>query len=331
MKNFANSIVILTVLSVAAQAFAQEPKPKRPPTWEEKKAARFKPITDQQQQLIAKAVPGKATITPKHDRRVLVFYRCEGFIHTSIPIANLAVQEMGRKTGAFKVDLADTYDVFDAGNLKKYDCLIFNNTTHLKFRDPKQEQALLDFVASGKGFAGFHAASDNFNAHPNCCEMVGGRFNGHPWGAGGNWAFKLDDPGHALNRAFNGSGFWHQDEIYQYRPDSYQGPEVLRVLVSLDMTKKAVTDPLKNPRNERYQKDYGTGPREVAVSWVREYEKGRVFYTNFGHREDTYWDPMILAHMLDGVQYAIGDLEADALPTAKAPAKSPALAPEKSK
>ena len=71
------------------------------------------------------------------------------------------------------------------------------------------------------------------------------------------------------------------------------------------------------------------GPREVPVSWLRKAGDGRVFYTNFGHREDTFTKPAILKHMLDGIQYAIGDLEADATPTAQAGAKQPALSPAK--
>jgi type 1 glutamine amidotransferase len=247
----------------------------------------------------------------------LVFYRCEGFIHTSIPHGNLAVQEMGRKTKAFGVDLADTYDVFTSQNLSKYDCILLNNTSKLQFPQPSQMNAFLDFVLQGGGLAGIHAASDNFGRHPECLALVGGVFNGHPWGAGGNWAFKLDDPGHVLNKAFQGRGFWHTDEIYQYKPESYAGPEVLRILVSLDMTKQEVTSKIDD------------GPREVPVSWLREADQGRVFYTNFGHREDTFANPVILRHMLDGIQYALGDLEADAMPTAKIPPKEPALAPEK--
>ncbi len=147
--------------------------------------------------------------------------------------------------------------------------------------------------------------------------MVGGIFNGHPWGAGGTWAFKLDDPDHVLNKAFDGNGFWHQDEIYQYHPESYVGPESLRVLVSLDMSKQEVSDRIDD------------GPREVPVSWVRRAGEGRVFYTNFGHREETFANPVILRHMLDGIQYAIGDLEADAAPTAQIEATKPSLAPAK--
>ncbi|MCB1123865.1 MAG: ThuA domain-containing protein, partial [Verrucomicrobiae bacterium] len=76
---------------------------------------------------ISSAQPGRATAKPAEDRKVLVFYRCEGFIHTSIPWGNFALQEMARKTGAFSVDLADQYSVFNKANLKQYDAIIFNS------------------------------------------------------------------------------------------------------------------------------------------------------------------------------------------------------------
>ena len=91
---------------------------------------------------------------------------------------------------------------------------------------------------------------------------------------------------------------------------------MLRVLVSLDMTKDEVA------------KKIDDGPREVPVSWVRTAGDGRVFYTNFGHREESYRNRMILRHMLDGIQFALGDLAGDAKPTAQAPARQPALAPD---
>ncbi len=314
------SLALLLSGVVLAGAHAQDK------TWEQRKAETFPKINDSQQMSIMEAVPEKSTATPKANRRVLVFYRCEGFIHTSIPFGNLATQEMGRKTGAFQVDLADTYDVFTKENLAKYDAVILNNTTHLKFPEAAQEEALLEFVASGKGVVGYHSASDNFYAHPKAAAMIGGQFNGHPWNAGGTWAFKLDDSSHPLNKAFGGKGFWHQDEIYQYRPDTYQGPEVLRLLVSLDMSKDAVMAPIKG---DSTQGGYPPGPREVPVSWVRSYDKGRVFVTNLGHRNETFWNPAVLQHMLDGIQFAVGDLEVDTTPTAELQGKTPALAPEK--
>lgn len=312
MKKIACLIVLVALFPsvVLSQDKAADP-------WQKKKAERFKPLSDDIKQKIADAVPAEATAKPQKARRILAFYRCEGFIHGSIPHGNQALEEMARKTGAFTVDLEDTYDVFTAENLKKYDAIVLNNTTRMAFPEPSQMNAFMDFVSNGGGLVGFHAASDNFSRHPEALALVGGVFNGHPWGAGGKWAFKLDDPGHVLNKAFEGRGFWHTDEIYQYKPESYVGPEVLRILVSLDMTKDEVASKIKD------------GPREVPVSWVRTAGDGRVFYTNFGHRDDTFRNPVILRHMLDGIQYALGDLEADAVPTAKASPKNAAFATAK--
>ena len=303
------SAVTLVVLLLPAMKVRAE-------TWEEKKAARFKPLSENQKQSIAAAIPNMLAANSKAKRRILVFYRCEGFIHTSIPHANECIRQMSEKSKAFDVDFADTYEVFTRDNLAQYDAVLLNNTTGMRFEQPQARDAFLDFVSGGKGLIGFHAASDNFKRHPECSRMVGGIFAGHPWGAGGNWAFKLDDPDHVLNAAFNGKGFWHTDEIYQYNPDSYVGTSVLRILVSLDMSKEAVYSRIND------------GPREVPVSWIRNVGKGRLFYTNFGHREDTFANPMVVKHMLDGIQFALGDLKADATPTDQLTNTNAAPAPE---
>ncbi len=314
-------------ICVAALSLSAQDAKKKPTTWEEKKAERFTPITDEQRASIAAAIPKKATAKPKTSRSVLVFYRCETFIHTSIPIGNLALEKLGGVTDAFSADLADTYDVFNAENLEKYDAVIFNNTTSLVFENDAQRKALMDFLAAGKGVVGIHAAGDNFYKWPEGAAMIGGQFNGHPWTAGGKWAFQLDDAKHPLNAGFGGKGFWHTDEIYQYKPDTYAGPEKLRILVSLDMSKPAVADLLKDKKFAKYEEQYGKGPRQVPVSWLQEFGGGRVFFTNLGHREDTFWNPAVLQHYLDGIQYALGDLEADATPTAKAGDLMKAMAP----
>ena len=310
MKILASLIAFLATMQVALAQDSADP-------WIKKKADSFKPLSAEQTAAIENAAPTAAAAKPKKARRLLVFYRCEGFIHSSIPHANLALETMGKKTGAFKVDLADTYDVFNTENLKQYDGILLNSTTGMQFPKPEQQNAFLDFVSGGKGLAGIHAASDNFGRHPECRAIVGGEFGGHPWNAGGNWAFKLDDPEHVLNKAFAGKGFWHSDEIYQYKPETYVGTKVLRVLVSLDM------------KQDEVSKIINDGPREVPVSWLRKAGDGRVFYTNFGHRDDTFTKPAILQHMLDGIQYALGDLAADATPTAEAGPKQAALAPAK--
>lgn len=323
--------ITCVTLASACLLFAQNKAKEAPQTWEEKAAARFGDNpTAEHKAAIDKAIP-KATAKPKADHKVLVFYRCESFIHTSIPFANYALQQIGVKTGAFSADLADQYDVFTKENLAQYDGIIFNNTTHLNPND-EQRAAILDFVNGGKGIMGIHAAADNFGEWPEGIALMGGIFNGHPWTAGGTWAFKIEDPDHTLNAAFGGKGFWHQDEIYRYRPDNFQGRDKLRILLSLDMSKP---ENQKAVLTEKYKADYDDPSKaDIPVSWCKEVGKGHLFYTNLGHRDETFANQMVLQHMLDGIQYSLGDLEADAIPSEKASVKivlAPDTAPDTGK
>lgn len=330
MKTRPPASLRLPLLASAALAatvlVAQQEKKPEPQTWEEKKAARFTGPSEEEKALIAGAVPAKATVAPAKPRKILAMYRCEGFIHTSIPYGNYALEQLAEKTGAYSVDITDSYDGFTKENLARYDAILFNNTTHLK-PDESQREAILSYVNGGGGIVGIHAAADNFGGWDEGIALIGGIFNGHPWNAGGRWAFRNDDPGHPLNAAFGGQGFWHTDEIYWYKPESFQGRERLRVLLSLDMTKEANLKPLDNDKAREQLAGTKPGDVDVAVSWCRQIGEGRLFYTNLGHRDDTFWHPEVLSHLLDGIQYALGDLEADAAPSATLEIE-PALAPE---
>jgi len=331
MKRTILSLALCALAAIPMTSLSLTAQNQKPTIWEERAAERFKPLTRATKMRVSQAQPSNSGLKKKKikkPRRVLVFWRCEGFIHTSIPTGNFALQEMARKTHAFTIELVDSYDVFTKKNLKSYDAILFNSTTHLKFPEASQREAIQKFVENGGGLIGIHAASDNFYEWETGVSMIGGIFNGHPWGGGGNWAFKLNDAGHVLNKAFAGKGFWHSDEIYQYKPTSFEGEDNLRILVSLDMSKAAVSDRLADPKNvERWGKDYGSGKREVPVSWIREIGKGRLFYTNFGHREDTYENAAIMRHIYDGILYALGYVKTDATPTAAAGPLRIALAP----
>ena len=257
--------------------------------------------TEKQINAIKEAMPSEPPAEPEKDRKILVFDLCKGFHHGVIPLANEAFRIMGEKTGAFQTDLAHEMSVFTKQNLRKYDAILLNNTTRLTFTD-SQRKALMDFVKGGKGLIGAHAATDNFYKWPEAQKMIGGVFTGHPWTAGGTWAFKIDEPDHPINAGFEGEGFLAKDEIYKIG-----GPysrENLRVLVSLDMA---------NERN--HVKGFTEG--DYAVSWIRNYGKGRVFYCSLGHNNPIFWTTDILEHYLAGIQWALGDLEADATPSAK--------------
>jgi len=261
------------------------------------------PTSAEEMKKIQAALPAKATVKPAKPRKILIFSLCEGFVHKSIPVCTDALMAMGKKTGAFSAETTESKAAFTPENLARFDAVVFNNTTRIKFNDA-QKKALLDFVRGGKGVIGIHAATDNFYDWPEGAAMLGGCFSGHPWTAKGTWAFKLDEPDHPLNRAFGGKGFKLRDEIYQFK-EPYSRDK-LRVLVSLDLSDPD-TRTAKGGHPSMIQRTDG----DFAVVWIRREGKGRVFYSAFGHNREIFWNKMLLQHYLDGIQYALGDLKVD--------------------
>ena len=253
---------------------------------------------------IRAAIPDRAAATPARSRKVLVFHKVEGFRHSCIPFANAALRIMGEKTGAFTPTFSEDMAVFDRASLSQYDAVIFNNTTSLKFDNPQYRTNLLDFVKSGRGVIGFHAASDNFPTWPEGVELMGGQFDGHPWTAGGTWTVKNDDPKHPLNASFDGKGFAIKDEIYQVKGP--YGRDRQRVLLSLAWP---------DERNEKVnQQMIHRTDRDFAIAWIKRVGKGRVFYCELGHNNEIFFNSAIMAHYLAGIQYALGDFSVDDTP-----------------
>ena len=265
-------------------------------------------ISLEELQKIEKAVPRKAAARPRKPRKMLVFTRAKGLVHTSIPYATKALELMGEKTGAFKIVVSDDMSIFNPESLKPFDAICFNNSNRMDFRDPAMRESLMNFVKSGKGVVGIHAATTNFSSKKpvggvdwaEAAEMIGGIFAGHHWRSGrGQWAVKNEDPDHPLNAAFGRKGFRIADEIYMYT--NFQKDSV-HVLLSLDFS-----DP--KTASVKQEQTY------VPISWVRNWGKGRVFYCSLGHDNHIFWNPAVLRHYLDGIQFALGDLPVDTTPT----------------
>ncbi|MEN6424180.1 MAG: ThuA domain-containing protein [Phycisphaerales bacterium] len=290
--------VLLASFCLSTALWAQSPK-------------ELRQLKDEEIAKITEAMPAKAVVAPEKPRKMLVFWKCEGFFHSVIPVANKALEIMGAKTGAFEVTVVtDDYSVFNAETLKQFDAVCLNNTTGLKFdpqATPERCQALMDYVKSGKGLIGIHAAADNFNQWPEGQQMMGNRFTGHPWGGGGTWAFKIDEPDHPLMAPFKGQGFKISDEIYRTEPPLYSRDKMY-VLMSLD-----TSDP--TTRNVREWKDSDS---DTGITWIKEVGKGRLFYCSFGHNDAIFMNPMLLEHYLRGIQFAMGDFKVPTKPTGSA-------------
>ena len=264
---------------------------------------------------IEKAVPKDSLAKPKKPRKVLVFSKTSGFRHGSIPVGAKSIVMLGQQTGAFEAVHSEDDSMFEPESLKQFDAVIMLNTTGKLFlpkpmpkdpakkakaleREKRLKKSLVDFVSGGKGLAGTHSATDTYKDWKEYNDMMGGAFDGHPWHE--PVPIRLLDASHPLNKVFKGEGFTITDEIYQFRADTAK-PSDRRLLLTLD--------PGFEKLNKGKRKD-GNYP----ISWIDKYGEGRIFYCSLGHRDEIYYNPMILEHYLAGFQYAIGDLDADATP-----------------
>jgi len=322
-----HKIIYLILFLIAQSSYAQSgdiSTMKAPGKGWERKST-FTTATAIIEKFFAKDVEEIKAATPVIDKKLkkqkikaLVFYKVFGYHHGSIPFANYALNQMALSSkGVLTLDFTNKVEDLSKENLAKYDVVIHNNTTHIEKGLPDYAKVLNEYIANGGGAVFIHAGSDCFATSLEKGEKTptGGVFEGHPWRAGGEWAFQLECPEHRLNHAFHGEGFLYQDEIYMYKKESFSR-ERSRVLVSLDMdhssnTIESVTKTLEKEGRQELLKDAN------PVSWVIADERGRVFNTNFGHRKQTFADKKIMQHLLDGICFAAGKIKAETTPSAE--------------
>jgi type 1 glutamine amidotransferase len=318
MKTTLKSIGILLILSVAASG--QKIRSSGDVAAELKSM-----VSKEDAERIEKALPVKAAAETRSKRKLLVFtlHLRDGKPdkgHASIPFADYAFLQMGKKTGAYETFFSSDTLVFAPDVLNRFDAVCFNNTAGVLFTDPAKRKALLDYVSRGRGFIGIHAAGATmvqwpvYDQWPEYGEMLGGYENGgHPWKEKEWITLKVDDPESPVNAAFEGKGFRVSDEVFQFQaPWSRKN---LHELLSIDTSKTDMSESRRILPERRKDGD-------IAISWIRGYGKGRVFYTSLGHNPHVNWDAKILAHYLAGFQYALGDLKADDTPSLKPAPKS---------
>src|SRR5690606_7383970 len=90
--------------------------------------------------------------------KVLVFTKTTGFYHKSLESGKMAILKLGLENG-FDVDTTRNADWFKKDNLRKYEAVIFLNTTG-DVLNPSQEKVFEQYIQAGGGFVGVHSAAD---------------------------------------------------------------------------------------------------------------------------------------------------------------------------
>ncbi len=197
--------------------------------------------------------------------------------HDSEKLADILTKEYF-KSGINISYTVDPNDLNDS-TLADYDGLIVyaNHDTITS----SQEKALLSFVKSGKGFIPIHSASFCFQNSPEVIELTGGQFKTHKYDS---FPAVITNASHPVMKDV--PAFKTKDETYVHHKISKD----IQVL------------------SERVEGDH----RE-PYTWVKNYGQGRVFYTAYGHDDNTFNNPGFLKLVHNGILWAVGDQRADAL------------------
>jgi type 1 glutamine amidotransferase len=247
-------------------------------------------------------------------KRLLMYTRSVGFQHSVVErkggkpaLAEQIVTDLGGKNNLEVVCEKDGR-VFESKDFPAFDGFLFEtqgDLTSEKCLDGSPpmsaagKKALLDAVAGGKGFVGCHCASDTFHSPGDRWEtqprdkvdpyiaMVGGEFSGH--GEQQEAGMALADP------KFPGVGKGEFKLLEEWYSLKNFAPDLHVILVQ--------------QTSGMHNFDYERPP--YPATWARMHEKGRVFYTSMGHREDVWQNEIFQALLLGGLNWTLGRGDAD--------------------
>ncbi|MBI1371800.1 MAG: ThuA domain-containing protein [Phycisphaera sp.] len=269
-------------------------------------------------------------------KKLLFFTRSAGYEHSVVKVkdgqpcyAETIMRPICEKNGW---DLTVTKDgsVFTPENIAKYDAFMFYTTGDLTSPNAKDgskpmsqegKDALLQAIHDGKGWIGFHCASDTFHSHSDRYELdpvekrdpyinvIGGEFIIH--GAQQATTLTVEDQKFPGCEKL-GASFELKDEWYSLK-DFADNLHVILLLETKDM------------KGKMYERPAYPG------TWARMEGKGRVFYTNMGHREDVWTSEQFQSVVVGGIKWITREVDADVTPNISAVAPGANTMPPKGK
>jgi cytochrome c len=216
--------------------------------------------------------------------RVLVFSKTASFRHSSIGPGKVALLKLAAEKG-FAVDTTESATAFTEKNLQRYRCVIWLSTTG-NVLDAFQQNAFERYIQAGGGYLGIHAASDTEYEWAWYGKLMGGWFDNHPSQPSNvqEGTFHITDTQHPLT-SFLPEPWVRKDEFYAYK----KVEQHVKTLITID------------------EKSYvgGTMGDYHPMAWYHEYDGGRAFYTNMGHTDETFSEPLVMQHIWAGLEWTM--------------------------
>jgi uncharacterized protein len=231
-----------------------------------------------------------------------------GYQHDSITHALSTIERLGWESGRYDTIIRTdsqpitkrpitfktgtgiaTGEQFLARNLNYFDAIFFFGVREIDLT-PEQKADLLAFVRDdGKGFVATHTGATGFFSWPEFGEMLGGRFDEHPWGIVD--ATVIVEDGASPITAHLPRSFVVNDEHYQLKDFSR---DKLHVLARLDPGSLDLKAPLVHRKDG-----------DFPVAWTKTYGKGRVFYSTLGHHRELWDTPWMQKMYFEAIKWVM--------------------------
>lgn len=205
-------------------------------------------------------------------RRVKVLWLGDNGHHVPLERARQVFTALAE--AGIDLEYTDRLSDMNLDYLRRFDCLlVYANIERI---GKSEEKAILDYVGEGHGYVPIHCGSYCFLNSPALTALTGARFKSH-----GTGVFKetIVRPDHPIMKGLKPIESW--DETYVHE--------------------------MHNPQDRIVLSNRVEGNHIEPYTWVRTYEKGRVFYTAWGHDQRTWGNEDFQALLERGIRWAAGD------------------------
>ena len=226
-------------------------------------------------------------------QRVLIFSKTAWYRHPALPELNGFLVRLGAKHN-IQMDVTESPE--DFSRLNNYQAIIFNSTTDIgKTLNKQQRKQLKDWYHAGGGIMGLHAAAVHHNTWPWWTELLGCDFNSDSEFVKAKLIVDTKNKNHPAVKGFGPSFDYIAD--WTNHDKSVTGLSGVRVLLRID---EKSYDPVRDAFKTRGGKPMGI---DHPVSWIREFEGGRFFYTELGHEVKSLNTKFGHQHLIEGLHW----------------------------
>jgi PKD repeat protein/glucose/arabinose dehydrogenase/type 1 glutamine amidotransferase len=234
-----------------------------------------------------------AAASAQSAQTVLVFHGTAGTPHDSVDEAVAAIEELGADND-FDVEATDDPSVFTGSSLQAYRAVVFVHTSGDAL-DAGQEAALHAYVQDGGGFLGIGEAA---NAEPDSSffdGLIGARPDPDASDEVTGQIVEVGDPVHPATQGLPAEWGPRDDAWFTWASNPTGQVHALA----------------RARFGEQADDGARNGSTSEPISWCRDFQGGRSFYTGMGRTAEAYSEPEFRTHLLGAIQWSAGLLRAN--------------------